>query len=127
LLTAEAATAAGLALAALDAGTDHAGATLDSWLVGEVPLTFDEASGDKDLTLHDVVAIPAPVAFTKHGIGGILSPQRLHASAFAVVDEIDDELVLLDSRAAAIPGWLLDLIPRLKSWRSNVAKAATSR
>jgi hypothetical protein len=106
LLTAELAGAAGLSLASVDQGTDHAGSSLDSWLVGDVSVAFDRASPSEPILLRDVVAIPAPAAFSAQGIGGILSPQRLHATAFAVIDEIDDELTLADGAADAIRAWL---------------------
>ena len=111
LVTTELADAAGLALAAIDAGTDHAGSSMDSWVVGDVPVTFAEASGEAGLVLHDVVAIPAPAAFTRQGIGGILSPQKLHASASAVIDEIGDELILADDDALAVRDWLHERRP----------------
>ena len=114
LVTRELAEAAGLALAGTDVGTDHAGTELDSWLVGDVALTLDEAtSSAAEIALHDVVAIPAPAAFIERGIGGILSPQRLHPSAFAIIDEVDDELVLLDAEADHVQSWLLDRHPGL--------------
>jgi hypothetical protein len=107
LLTAELAGASGLPLTTVDEGTDHAGSSLNSWLVGNVPVAFDEASSPGTIELRGVVAIPAPAAFLDHGIGGILSPQRLHPTAFAVIDEIDDELTLADGTADAIRAWLL--------------------
>ena len=113
LLTAELAEAAGFALAGVDAGTDHANTSMDSSLVGDVPITLDEADGGSRLPLDGVIAIPAPDAFTRQGIGGALSPQRLHASAFAVIDEIADELSLVDGEAADIRDWLLQQRPTL--------------
>ena len=111
LLTREVAEAAGLALHAIDSGTDHSGTVMDSWLLGDVPVTFDEAAdatgaAGAPLTLAGVVAIPAPDAFTRHGIGGGLSPQRLHGSAWAVIDQVDDELVLAEADAASLAAWL---------------------
>jgi hypothetical protein len=111
LITAEAAAAAGRALAAVDEGTDHSGATMDSWVVGDLALTFDEARADASVVLRGVVAIPAPEAFASHGIGGILSPQRLHETAYAVIDEIDDEVALVDAAPDAIRDWLLERHP----------------
>jgi hypothetical protein len=111
LLTAELAEAAGLALDALHTGTDHANTELDSWLIGDVPVTIDEAEGEAALLLHDVVSIPAPEAFTRQGIGGALSPQRLHASAFAVIDEVGDDLRLVEGDPRAIREWLLEQRP----------------
>ena len=112
LLTRETAEAAGLTLTDADVGTDHAGTELDSWLVGDVQPTFDEATTPgARLELHDVVAIPAPAAFIERGIGGILSPQALHPTAFAIIDEVDDELVLLDADAKSVGGWVLERHP----------------
>ena len=112
LVTRELADAAGLALTGVDVGTDHAGTELDSWLVGDVSLILDEAvPSAAEIDLHDVVAIPVPAAFIARGIGGILSPQRLHPSAFAIMDEVDDDLVLLDADARAVRTWILERRP----------------
>jgi hypothetical protein len=111
LLTRELAEAAGLALTSVDQGTDHAGSSMDSWVVGDAPVEFDEAADAAPLILHDVVAIPAPAAFTERGIGGAISPQRLHATAFAVIDQVDDELLLLDEPSAAVRAALLERHP----------------
>jgi hypothetical protein len=115
LVTRELAEAARLPLAGVDVGTDHAGTEMDSWLVGDISITLDVATGPAEvarssqaLKLHDVVAIPAPAAFIAQGIGGILSPQRLHDSAYAVIDEIEDELLLVDVGPAQLRDWLLD-------------------
>jgi hypothetical protein len=96
LLTREVAEAAGLPLESGEEGTDHAGAQVSSWLVGDVPVSLPEASDSRAPTLHDVIAIPAPAAFLSAGIGGIVSPHRLHASAYAIVDEVANELLLVD-------------------------------
>ncbi|HTK45088.1 MAG TPA: hypothetical protein VL749_07040 [Patescibacteria group bacterium] len=111
LLTRELVEAAGLTPSAVDQGTDHSGSSLDSWVVGDVPLTFEEADGPATRTLHDVVAIPAPEAFTTQGIGGILSPQRLDETAWAVINEVGDELVLIDAAPDDLAAWLLDRRP----------------
>jgi hypothetical protein len=115
LLTRETAEAADLALTGADIGTDHAGTELESWLVGDVQLSLDEAApAEARLELHHVVAIPAPAAFIERGIGGILSPQRLHPTAFAIIDEVDDELALLDADAEGIRGSILDRQPGIE-------------
>lgn len=115
LLTRETAEAAGLALTGADVGTDHAGTELESWLVGDVRLSLDEATpAEARVELHDVVSIPAPAAFIERGIGGILSPQRLHPTAFAIIDEVDDELGVLDADAEGIRGWILDRHPAIE-------------
>jgi hypothetical protein len=115
LLTRETAEAAGLALTGADVGTDHAGTELESWLVGDVELSLDEATpAQARVELHDVVAIPAPAAFIERGIGGILSPQRLHPTAFAIIDEVDDELAVLEADAEGIRSWILDRHPAIE-------------
>ena len=63
LITREVAAAAGLALTSVDLGTDYAGSEMESWLVDDVSVGFDEARPEARLTLHGVVAIPAPAAF----------------------------------------------------------------
>lgn len=107
LLTAELAAAAGLALSRFDAGTDHANTSMDSWLVGDVPITLDEAEPQPAITLRDVVAIPAPQAFTREGIGGAISPQRLHASAYAVIDQVENILTLVHGDPDSVRDWIL--------------------
>ena len=92
LITKELADELGLALEPGEEGTDHSGATMPSWTVEDLALEL----GGADLTLRDVVCIPAPAPFPRGGIGGILSPQHLHPSARAVIDLISDELGLTD-------------------------------
>jgi hypothetical protein len=122
LLTREVAEAAGLAMAGEDdgtdhtgtdhSGTDHAGTAVPSRLVGDVPITLLEAADAPSmLTLHDVIAIPAPAAFTAAGIGGILSPHRLDQRAYAVVDEVADELLLVDGSPDDVRELLLQRRP----------------
>ena len=106
LLTAELAEAAGSTLSTVDAGTDHANTSVESRLVGDVSIALDQAEPERNLTIRDVIAIPAPEAFRRQGIGGALSPQRLHATAFAVIDQIDDELLLIDGDPGSVRDWL---------------------
>ena len=73
-------------------GTDHSGTTMASWSVGDVPASI----GGVELLLRDVVAIPAPPQFPGFGIHGILSPQKLHASAWTVIDTVVNELLLIE-------------------------------
>ncbi|MGI8929596.1 MAG: aspartyl protease family protein [Candidatus Limnocylindrales bacterium] len=82
----------GLAKQPGEEGTDHSGATMRSWSVGDVPMSL----GDADLVLPDVVAIPAPPPFRAWGIRGILSPQHLHPTAMSVIDLTTDELLLVE-------------------------------
>jgi hypothetical protein len=114
LITRELANDAGLQLARVDSGTDHSGSTVESSMVGDVAIAFEGAPGGPRgarLTIHDVVAIPAPEAFTSQGIGGILSPHRLHAAAFAVIDELAGELLLVDAQPEAMPRFLRERHP----------------
>nr|MBA2475678.1 hypothetical protein [Actinomycetota bacterium] len=46
--------------------------------------------------------------FPGWGVGGILSPQHLHPSAWAVVDLVGDELLLVEGSTAAVAGWLAE-------------------
>lgn len=117
LLTREVAEAAGLAMAGEDegtdhTGTDHAGTAVSSRLVGDVPITLLEAADAPSmLTLHDVIAIPAPAAFIAAGIGGILSPHRLDQRAYAVLDQVADELLLVDGSPEDVRELLLQRRP----------------
>jgi hypothetical protein len=104
LLTKELVDRLGLALAEGEEGTDHSGATMPSWTVGDVAC----AVGDVELTLRGVVSIPAPGSFPRWGIGGILSPQHLHESAWTVVDLVRDELLLVDGTDDALAAWLAE-------------------
>ena len=109
LLTKELVDRIGLALKEGEEGTDHGGETIPSWTVEDVALDL----GDMTVTLGDVVAIPAPPPFPGWGIGGILSPQHLHPRAYAVVDLVAHELVLVDGDDAALAAWLSARAPDL--------------
>ncbi len=74
-------------------GVDHTGNTMPSWTVGDVAINL----GDFATLLHDCVSIPAPAVFPPRGIRGILSPQALHPTAWAVIDTSADALMLLDA------------------------------
>ena len=102
LLTKELVDRLGLAVEEGEEGMDHSGATMPSWAVEDVGLELDPL----ELTLRDVVAIPAPKPFPARGIGGILSPHNLHPSAWAVVDLVAHELVLLEGDSPGIAAWL---------------------
>ena len=103
----------GLAFAEGEEGTDHSGATMPSWAVEDVAC----ALGGVELVLRDVVAIPAPGSFPRWGIGGILSPQYLHDSAWTVVDLVTDELLLVDASDDAIAAWLQERSPGMTTLR----------
>ena len=86
VLTIELAQAVGLAAEPGEPGTDHAGALVESWTLGEV----DVRIGGHDVTLRDTVAITGPAPFEGWGVGGFLSPQHLDPTAFAVLDLVGD-------------------------------------
>jgi len=90
-------------------GTDHSGATMPSWSVGDVGISL----GGADLTLRDVVAIPAPPPFIGWGIRGILSPQHLHSTAMAVIDMVADELLVVDGSDDEVADFLRARSPSL--------------
>ena len=50
--------------------------------------------GDTTIALESVVVIPAPPPFLANGIGGILSPQLFHPTAWIVICMTHDELVI---------------------------------
>ena len=101
LLNKELADQIGLAAEPGETGTDHAGTEMPSWTVGTVPIDLAGLT----IELTDVVAIPAPPPFPGWGVGGILSPQRLHPTAHVVVDMVHDELVLIQGNEAAAHAW----------------------
>jgi hypothetical protein len=72
-------------------GTDHAGEQMASWTVAEVTLALSGAI----VELEGVATIPAPPAFQRGGIDGIISPQLLKAGSWTVIDLIADELWLV--------------------------------
>jgi hypothetical protein len=90
-------------------GTDHSGATMPSWTVGDVELEL----GGVELTLRETVVIPAPAPCVAKGIGGILSPQHLHPSAFTVTDLAANELLLVDGADDGITDWLAQRSPAM--------------
>ncbi len=94
-------------------GTDHSGATMPSWDVGSVGCTL----GGLDLTLRDVVSIPAPPPFPGFGVRGILSPQHLHPSAWAVLDMANDELLLVEGTDEELEAFLSPMSPALTMLR----------
>lgn len=109
VLTIELVRAAGLAQTPGEAGTDHAGASVDSWFVGEAGANIDGLG----FTLHDIVAIDGPAPFADLGVGGFLSPQHLHPMASAVIDLIEDRLILVDGDDDTLEAWVRARHPNL--------------
>ena len=103
VLTIEFVRAAGLPREPGEPGTDHAGASVDSWFVGDAGAEI----GGVRFALHDVVAITGPAPFEGWGVGGFLSPQHIHPTAHVVIDLVADRLVLLDgSDDGDLDAWL---------------------
>lgn len=102
---------AGLEAVPTDPGTDHAGASTPSWAVGEVVIQI----GGLQLRVSDVVAIDGPSQFDDWGLGGFLSPQHLHPSAWVVIDLVSDQMGLVEGDTAEISEWLGESFLDLKS------------
>jgi hypothetical protein len=102
LLTTEFAAQAGLATEPGEDGTDHAGETVVSATAGSVPMEV----GDTVIPLASVIVIPAPPPFPGWGIGGILSPQFLHPTAWIVMDLADTDLTFLEADEPQLLAWL---------------------
>jgi hypothetical protein len=111
ILTKELVDRLGLAVEPGEEGVDHSGATMPSWSVEETALTLDGL----DVVLREIVSIPAPRPFPALGIGGILSPQRLHPTAVTVIDLLHDELLLVDPEAEELVRWLEARSPELST------------
>ncbi len=102
VLTLELVRAAGLRHEPGEPGTDHAGASVESWFVGDVAIAID----DVGFELRDAVAITGPAPFAGWGVGGFLSPQHLHPTAHVVIDLDADRLILVDGPDDAVDSWL---------------------
>ena len=109
ILTRELADMAGLKSEPGEPGTDSNGASVPSWTLGEVTIQI----GDRTFTLRSVVAITGPEPFADWGIGGILSPQHLHPTAYVVVDLLDHALILVEGNAADVTPWVAARSPTL--------------
>ena len=93
VLTIELARAVGLTAEPGEPGTDHAGASVESWTLGEV----DARLGAHDVALQGTIAITGPAPFEGWGVGGFASPQHLDPAAFAVLDLVGDRFQLIDA------------------------------
>lgn len=113
VLTIDLVRSAGLPHEPGEPGTDHAGASVDSWFVGDIPIRIAALA----LGLHDAVAITGPAPFAGWGVGGFLSPQHLHPTAIAVIDLLADRFILVECDDAGIDAWLGGRHPDLISRR----------
>ena len=109
ILTKELVDQLGLEVEEGEEGIDHSGATMPSWSVADVALTL----GAAELTLGDIVSIPAPAPFVTGEIGGGLSPQHLHPTAAVVIDLAADELLLVEGDDDELVAWLAERSPSL--------------
>lgn len=92
-----------------DPGTDHTGATVSSWLLGDVAIDLSGFT----IELRSVQAIEGPPQFIGWGIGGFLSPQALHPSASVVIDLVRNRLALIECDEFALAAWLKERFPTL--------------
>jgi aspartyl protease len=114
ILTIELAEQVGLPAEPGEPGTDSTGASVASWMLGEVEI---EIAG-QGFVLRDVVAITAPAPFPGFGIGGILSPQHLRPGLWAVLDLAADRFFLLEEgHSAELTAWLGERAPDLRLLR----------
>jgi hypothetical protein len=90
-------------------GTDHSGASVPSWKLGEVSVLI----GDKSFKLDPAIAIKGPPPFKGWGIGGFISPQRLHPTAFTVLDFVSNKLLVVEGSARAVRPVIQRRVPKL--------------
>ena len=109
VFTTELADRVGLDATPGEPGTDSVGASVPSWTLRMVPAWI----GDLDFSLQDVVAIAGPAPFEGWGVGGFLSPQHLHPTAWVVIDLIDQRLSLLGGEEADVGAWVAERFPSL--------------
>jgi Retroviral aspartyl protease. len=109
VLTIELARAVGLSAEPGEPGTDHVGDSVPSWDLGAVPIQI----GDRVLALEDLVAIAGPAPFEGWGVGGILSPQHLHPTAYVVIDLAVSRLILVEGDEGPVMSWLAARSPSL--------------
>jgi hypothetical protein len=113
---------AGLATEPGEPGTDHAGAEVASWWVGDTAVDIDGVSFE----LQRTIAIDGPPPFVGWGIGGFLSPQHLHPTAWVVIDLAGGRLVLLDGPGSAVDDWLAASFPAFRRLRLPRLPGATT-
>jgi hypothetical protein len=128
VLTIELARRASLEATVDKPGTDHAGASVPSWRLGDVAIRL----GSRTLKLDPAIAIKGPPPFAGWGVGGFLSPQRLHPSAFTVVDLVSNKLLIVEGPPRAVralvqrrtPGYVPLSLPRSAADARPLIKAA---
>jgi hypothetical protein len=113
ILTTELADQIGLEARPGETGTDSIGAAVPSWTLGDVPIQV----ADREFVLRHVIAISGPERFAGWGIGGFVCPQRLHPTAWVVLDLVADRLILVDGSETDVIAWLLNRTPSLRPVR----------
>ena len=91
-------------------GTDHAGAAVPSWSVGDLEVRI----AGQPFAIRDVVAIAAPPPFAAWGVGGFLSPQHLHATARIMIDLLNDRSWSSSRPELDVDEWLSVRVPSLR-------------
>lgn len=99
----------GMPRTAAEPGSDHAGASIESFDLGEVAT---EIAGQA-VTLHGAISIEGPAPFAGWGIGGILSAHRLDPHATLVLDLAHDTLLLVTGED--IDDWLRGRYARMRA------------
>jgi hypothetical protein len=113
ILTTELADQVGLEARPGETGTDSIGATVPSWTLGDVPIQV----ADQELALRNAIAIGGPEPFAGWGIGGFVSPQHLHPTAWVVLDLAADRLIMVDGIETDVIAWLSRRTPSLRPVR----------
>jgi predicted aspartyl protease len=101
---------AGLPMQPGEAGTDSAGASVESWTVERVAVTI----GSREFSFARAVVIDGPPSFGEWGIAAILSPQHLEPGATAVLDLAADRFFLVDGDWTDVSAWLRSTFPQLR-------------
>lgn len=107
ILTTELAGQVGLEAQPGEVGTDSIGASVPSWTLGDVPIHV----ADQEIVLRNVIAISGPEPFEGWGIGGFVSPQHLHPTAWVVLHLAADRLIMLDGNETDVTAWLRSRTP----------------
>jgi hypothetical protein len=110
ILTTELAGRIGLEAKPGEAGTDSIGASVPSWTLGDVPV---QVAG-QELVLRKVIAIAGPKPFERWGVGGFVSPQHMHPTAWVVLDFAAERLIVVDGSETDVTAWLGQRTPSLE-------------
>jgi hypothetical protein len=98
VLTMDLVEAAHLVATPAESGSDHSGKSIQTFAVGVV----DVALGGASWKLTEVAAIATIPQFKMLGIGGFLSPQHLHGSAYTLMDFPRSSLAVMEGTSAEV-------------------------